>query len=177
MSDMGWKDKIKNARLPETVVRIAMRGDLVAQYEMLTRQLRSALETKATGMAGAGVGDLQTRIDQLTEEMQESVVEFTLRALPRTTRPTDNRPTFAELKKQHPPREVNGDLEREDIMAGFVNALTFPDPLVRASIIDPPLDDEDWDNLEISQGQFDELVQAAWQLNQGRVDIPFSPAG
>lgn len=174
---MGWKDKIKNARLPEATVRIALRGDLAAEYDQLLMQIEQAKARKANTLAGSGVAVLEDRLAAVIEEMQDSVIEFKLRALPRTKKHGDRRPSFAELKKLHPPREVNGEMSREDIMAGFVNAETFADPLVRNSIVDPPLDDDDWDELEISQGQFDELVSAAWTLNQGRVDIPFSRAG
>jgi hypothetical protein len=171
-----WRDKIKAARLPETVVPVVLRADLAAEREQLLRQLEAVREVKATSLAGSGTAELEQRITNLTEQMRDSVVEFRLRALPRTRRPGDHRPSFAELKAQHPVREENGELRREDIMAGFVNAETFPDPLVRHSIVDPPLTDEDWEQLELSQGQFDELVNAAWQLNQGKVDIPFSYA-
>lgn len=172
----SWREKLKAARLPEAVVPIVMRGDLAAERERLQRQVDEAKARKADSLAGAGTADLEERLREVADEMRESVVEFRLRALPRTKRPGDSRASFAELKAAHPPRETNGEMIREDIMAGFVNAETFPDPLVKASIVDPPLTDEDWDNLDISQGQFDELVTAAWTLNQGRVDIPFSSA-
>lgn len=176
MTDMGWKDKLKAARLPETVVPVVLRGDLAAEYELLQRQVEESKSQARTSLAGWGAGELEQRLEEVAVEMRDSVLEFRLRALPRTRKPTDDRPSFAELKAAHPPREKDGNMLREDIMAGFINAETFPDPLVRHSIIDPPLSDEDWACLELSQGQFDELVTAAWQLNQGKVDIPFLSA-
>jgi hypothetical protein len=177
MTKPHWRDKIKAARLPETIVPVVLRGDLAAEHELLKRQLDEAKEHKSTSLAGAGTAELEDRLTAVAEQMRESIVEFRLRALPRTRRPGDHRPSFAELKAQHPPREKGGEMLREDMMAGFVNSETFPDPLVRHSIVDPPLTDEDWDLLDLSQGQFDELVGAAWLLNQGKVDIPFSFAG
>lgn len=172
-----WRDKLKAARLPEAVVPVVLRGDLAAEHERLRRILEDAKDRKTDSLAGSGVAELEDQLRSVEGEMRESVIEFRLRALPRTRRPGDDRPSFAELKAQHPPRETNGEMVREDIMAGFVNAETFPDPLVRWSIVDPPLTDDDWDTLDLSQGQFDELVTAAWNLNQGKVDIPFSSAG
>lgn len=172
-----WRDKIKAARLPETVVPVVLRADLAAERETLQRQLEEARERRGNSLAGSGTAELEERIRAITEEMRDSIVEFRLRALPRSRRPGDHRPSFAELKAQHPPREADGEMNRADMMAGFINSETFPDPLVRHSIVDPPLTEEDWEQLELSQGQFDELVTAAWVLNAGKVDIPFSSAG
>lgn len=172
-----WRDKIKAARLPETVVPVVLRADLAAEREQLQRDLDEARERGATSLAGAGTAELEQRLRQVSEEMRDSVINFRLRALPRSRRPGDHRPSFTELKAQHPPREKDGDMLREDVLAGFINSETFPDPLVRHSIVDPPLTEEDWEQLELSQGQFDELVTAAWVLNQGKVDVPFLSAG
>lgn len=174
-----WRDKLKQARLPEAVVPIVLRGDLAAEHEQLTRQLEELRARGATSLAGAGTGRVEDRLREIADEMRESVVEFTLRALPRAKRPGDRRPSWRELREQYPPREKNGEMVREDIMAGFVNALLFPEPLVKASVVDPELTDDDWAELlpSISDGQFDELVNAAWTLNRGKVDIPFSSGG
>lgn len=174
-----WRDKLKQARLPEAVVPIVLRGDLAAEHEQLTRQLDEAKSRGPSSLAGSGAGRIEDRLREIADEMRESVVEFTLRALPRTKRPNDRRPSWRELREQYPPREKNGEMLREDILAGFVDALQFPEPLVRASVISPELTDDDWDELlpNISDGQFDELVNAAWTLNRGKIDIPFSSAG
>lgn len=174
-----WRDKLKQARLPEAVVPIVLRGDLAAEHEQLTRQLDEARARGASSLAGSGTGRIEDRLREIADDMRDSVVEFTLRALPRAKRPGDRRPSWRELREQYPPREKNGEMLREDIMAGFVNAVQFPEPLVKASVVDPELSDEDWAELmpNISDGQFDELVNAAWTLNRGKVDIPFSPGG
>jgi hypothetical protein len=174
-----WRDKLKQARLPEAVVPIVLRGDLAAEHEQLTRQLEDAKSRKANSLAGSGTGQIEDRLREIADEMRDSVVEFTLRALPRVKRPGDRRPSWRELREQYPPREKNGDMLREDILAGFVDAKAFPEPLVKASIISPELTDDDWDELlpNISDGQFDVLVDAAWTLNRGKVEIPFSSAG
>lgn len=174
-----WRDKIKQARLPEVVVKIALRGDLAVEHEQLTAQLNDLKARPAPSLAGTGTGPIEDRLEALANEMRESVIEFTLRALPRGKRPGDRRPSWRELREQYPPREKNGEMLREDIMAGFVNAADFPEPLVKASVVDPELTEVDWVDLmpNITDGQFDELVNAAWTLNRGKVDIPFSSAG
>lgn len=172
-----WRDKVKQARLPETTVQLVLRGDLAAEHEQLTRQLKEARE--ATSLAGDGSGRIIERLDEIAAEIRDSAIELTLRALPRAKRPGDRRPTFRQLKEQYPPREKNGEMVREDMLAGFINAELFPEPLVKASVVEPELSDEDWDELmpNISDGQFEELVTAAWNLNRGKVNIPFSYGG
>jgi hypothetical protein len=174
-----WRDKLRQARLPETVVQIVLRGDLAAEHEQLTRELADIKSRPAASLAGTGAGPIEDRLAAIADEMRDSVLAFTLRALPRSKRPGDRRPSWRELREQHPPREKNGEMLREDIIAGFVNAGDFPEPLVKASVVDPELSDDDWAELmpNISDGQFDELVNAAWTLNRGKVDIPFSSAG
>jgi hypothetical protein len=54
----------------------------------------------------------------------------------------------------------------------------FP-ALVRASTVDPQLDDAEWAELldeKLTDRQFSDLTDAAWFLNRGEVDIPFSRA-
>ncbi len=176
-SKQDWKAKLASARLPEAVVAVVLRADLAAEHDSILREIEQAEAVKGNSLAGSGTADLRTRLTEIEAEMGESVVEFRLRALPRTTRPSDARPSFADLKAQHPPRQDGDNLVREDVLAGFVNSATFPDPLVRWSIIDPELSEAEWDDLPLSQGQFDQLVEAAWELNQGKVNVPFSSTG
>lgn len=178
-SKADWKTKFAAARLPEKVVPVVLRGDLAAERDTLLREIERAEASKSNSLAGSGVADLTARLAAVEEEMADSVVEFRMRALPRVTRPSDARPSFADLKAKHPPRTdgPDGGLMREDMLAGFVNTTTFPDPLVRWSIIEPELTEAEWDELPLSQGQFDQLVDAAWNLNQAKVDVPFSSAG
>lgn len=176
----NWRDKVKQARLPETTVPIVTRGDLAAEHEALTRDLKQARKQKANSLAGAGTGALEARLQAIEEEMRDSVVEFRLRALPRAKRPGDERPSWRELKEQHPAREKDGEIVRSDLLAGGVNVATIAEPLVRVSVVDPDdMTDDDWTDLlaALTERQFDDLVRAAWDLNEGRVDIPFSSAG
>lgn len=172
-----FHELLKQARLPERTVAVCLRADLVADHEGLQRQLDQAQQRQVDSLAGTGTGILEERIRDLEADMKASIVVFRLRALPHARRASDPRPTFRELRSQHPAREVDGKVLPEDMMAGWINAMTFPDPLVRHSIVEPELSDEDWENLVLSQGQFDELATTAWELNQGKVDVPFWSGG
>jgi hypothetical protein len=178
MSD--WRDKIKQARLPEVTVPIVTRGDLAAEHEAAVDALEKARATKASSLAGSGTGALEERIREIEAESRDSVIEFRLRALPRTKRPGDDRVSWTELTAQHPPREKDGEMVLEDRLAGGVNVLSIAEPLVRVSVVEPSdMTDADFDDLlpALTGRQFDELVKAAWDLNQGRVDIPFWSGG
>lgn len=177
MSD--WRDKVKAARLPEKVVPVVLRGDLAAEHEQVSGEIEEARKRGSTSLAGSGTGPLEERLHAIEEEMRGSVVEFRMRALPRSRRPGDNRPSWPELAKQHPPREKDGEMFVEDRMADGINQETHPEALVKASVVEPGFSENDWEEVlgALTQRQFDELVAAAWGLNMGKVDIPFSSAG
>ncbi len=180
----SWRDKVKTARLPEDTVRLVLRGDLAVEHERLVDEIEKARERGSTSLAGKGTATLEERLREIEAESADSMVVLGLRALPKAKRPGDDRPTWRELTGQHPPRVTDGMMEPRDRLAGGMNADTFPEPMVRACIVaidgdDPELDDAAWAELmaAITAGQFDELVNSAWNLNQGRVDIPFWSGG
>lgn len=178
---MGWRDKVKTARLPEETVPVVMRGDLAGEHEQLVEEIEKARERGSTSLAGAGTAILEERLRAIEAEMQDSVVAIKLRALPKAKRADDQRPTWRELCNEHPPRVEDDVVNVRDRLAGGVNADTFPEPLLRASIVAmdedeaPDLGDAAWAELmaAVTDGQFDRLVSAAWGLNRGTVDVPF----
>ena len=158
------------AKMPEKTVPVCLRGDLTADFEEVDRQLEAAQKKPASSLAGSGTGALLERLDALAVEMAEHTYTFRLRAMPRHA--------WLELMAAHPPRKDDeGDPLVEDRMTG-ANRLTVFEPMVRMSIIDPELDDEQWKKLlaALTDRQFEDLVNAAWDLNQGKVDVPFSRA-
>jgi hypothetical protein len=168
-----YTDRLKGAKPPERSVPICLRGDLVAEWEAAERDLERAQKQRSDSKeGGADVSALIERIEQLQAEMSEHTDNFRLRALPRHR--------FRELVLAHPPR-VDGDdgeLRREDRQLG-VNRDTFFPELIRASVVEPVLDDADWDALIGDDGiltdrQFGDLEDAAWFLNRGEVAVPFS---
>lgn len=160
---------LAGAKLPERTVPVCLRGDLVADFEAADRELEQAQKQPATSLAGSGTGALVERLDALAAEMREHTYTFRLRAMPRHA--------WRELMAAHPPREKDGELVIEDRITG-ANRLTVFEPLVRMSIVDPVLTDEQFAELmaALTDRQFEDLTSAAWDLNQGSVNIPFSRA-
>ncbi len=176
---MSIKDKIKSARLPERTVPVCLDGALVAEIQAADRELKRLTE-QPTADSLEGGGELRAvaeRVEQLRQQMTESTVEFRLRAMPRRQ--------WKAFIAQHAPRkdEESGEIHPRDRNIGVNTATIYP-ALVRASVISPELDDEDWLALlgdedtdgALTDRQFDELANAAWLLNRDTVDVPFSLA-
>lgn len=187
----AYTDRLKDAKLPERSVPVCLRGDLVAEWEAAERDLERAQKQPGDSKEGTGVGGLLDRIEALQAEMSEHSDEYRLRALPRHK--------FRKLVVAHPPRtDENDEVRREDLQIG-VNRETFFPALIKASVIEPDLDDEDWRVLlgdtdaaiaeleaagkqdEIQDGlltdrQCQQLEDVAWFLNRAEVDVPFSRA-
>jgi hypothetical protein len=123
---------------------------------------------------------LARRLQSLQEQMRDDSIEVTVRALRRQRTPVtpDDETTWKELVEKHPPRKgKDGKLLAEDAGAQ-VNMETFPEALIRVSIVDPVMTPEQWDTLlyeVVNDRQFDALFDKAWRLNRNDVDIPFSP--
>jgi hypothetical protein len=167
-----FKKLLADARLPERSVPVCMRGDLVADHEALERQLQAAQDRPVDSLEGNGVGQLVDRIEALQDEMRDHSYQFRLRALPRQE--------FRALVAAHPPRrdDGTGDPVQDDAVLG-VNRDTFFTALIRACVQDPQLDDAEWVELldeKLTDRQFMDLADAAWFVNRGEVDVPFSHA-
>jgi hypothetical protein len=167
----SFKAMLAEAKLPENIVPTCLRNDLKAEHEQLNEELE-LLEKKAPdSLAGNGGADLAERITELEEQMRESTYPIRLRALPK--------PEYRAFVSEFPPRmddegKVSYDL---DGMYGFNTELGF-EPLVRRSIVDPELDDAEFAELmtKLTDNQFNSLGIAAWMLNRGDIDVPFSRA-
>lgn len=177
-SKSSFKAKLAGAKLPERTVELCLNGDLIAKHEEAERELEAAEKTAVDSLAGTGAGPIIERIDALEAEMQEATQTFTLRALPHRRSPKDDRPTYRELMKAHPPRRAaDGEVVESDAESGY-NVDAFNEALVRLSVIDPVLDEDDWAELftVISEGQFSVLAVASLLLNRSPVSVPFSQA-
>lgn len=175
---MSFKDKLAKAALPTRTIDVCLNGDLVAEFEMVEKELEAAESRPADSLAGSGTSELVERLDALEAQMRESVETFTLRALPHRHRPGDDRPTWNELEQRHPPRRNDmNEIIEDDKGPGF-NTETFYDELIRHCTVTPEMDQGDWTTLlgALSEGQFAQLSLAASVVNRGGVDIPFSRA-
>jgi hypothetical protein len=171
------KAVIAGARRAERVVPVVMRADLAAECQHLERQIRD-LELEQSGPAASLSGnpaarELAERIEALRVEMRESIMEFTIRALPGRRSKNAKVPTWLQLKESCPPREGNAK-DKEN----GVDMDAFNEALVRVSIVDPVLDEDDWGNLleALSDAAFTEIVGHCYGVNQDDTDVPFSYA-
>lgn len=167
---------LTGARLPEDVVPVCTRGDLVAEWSRLGRELAAAKVKAAADprIAGDDTTELVARMEGLREQVEAATVPFRLRALPRKR--------WADLTEQHPAREVDGKPHPDDAAMG-VNRSTFLPALVRASTVEPTLRDETWtvlldpDGELLTEHQWRRLWRACWDLNVQELNVPFSVAG
>lgn len=161
---LDFRSKLANAKRPERVVRVFLNGDLAAQIDDADADLRR-ISSESDDRLGGNPAErkLATHIEALRQEMQESEQAFRLRAM--------SRRRWTEFLTEHPARKD------DEADANFgLNRATVWDALVRESIIDPELADDDWETLldKLNSAQFEKLSDASWALNRGEVDIPFS---
>lgn len=169
---LAFVDLLAQAKPAERTIRLCLRGDLVAQFEELDRR-RAEAEAEAKAQAGSLAGSpavaLARQMEQLQQQMQDSTYRFRLRALPRKA--------YQALVAAHPPRrDADGEVLADDRHAQ-VNVETFYEPLIRACLVDPVLDDAQWERLAeevLSDRQFEQLALAAYATCRGDIDIPFS---
>ena len=172
-----YKESNADAQRPQRSVKVCLRGDLIAKWEAADRTLARAVEERRSSNSkeDGGLAELGEQVRAVEAQMDEHADEWLLRAMPRHK--------FRALMAAHPPRKgedgepIEGDRT--------FNRMTFWPALIRASVVSPELDDEDWlwlfgdDEAEdgiLTDKQFSDLEDAAWFLNRGEVDVPFSHA-
>lgn len=175
-----YKQKNACAQRIQRSVRVCLRGDLVAEWEAADRELTQARTEQRGGDSkeGGGLTDLVDKVRALEAQMNEHADEWVLRAMPRHK--------FRALVAAHPPRtDEDGEPVKQDKMLGLNRDTFFPE-LIRASVVTPELDAEDWawllgdeeagEDGVLTDRQFGDLEDTAWFLNRGEVDVPFSHA-
>jgi hypothetical protein len=189
----AYKKSHPGAQRAERSIQICLRADLVAGHEAADRELKRARDEGrvSDSKESSGLGDLIEKVRALEAQMLEEADTWVLRAMPRHK--------FRALVDAHEPRRGDdGEPLDEDRQLGL-NRDTFFPALIRASVITPELDDEDWlwllghtdeerahleaeeRQAEIEDGvltdrQFGDLEDTAWFLNRGEVKVPFSHA-
>jgi hypothetical protein len=160
---------LAGAKLPERTLPVCLRGDLQAQHETADRELEALLKAGSSKF-NDGSGALKAKLLALEAEMKAATYEFRLQGLAR--------PQYRAFIAGYPMRiQEDGSLHQEDRVFGF-NIEDGAEPLVRRCLVDPVLDAEAWSRLmaALTERQFDDLAGAAWYLNRGDVDVPFSRA-
>lgn len=162
------KDIIAAASLPERVVSVCVRGDLLADIDALSAELAAELaDAKATGrLAGRSkVTEKAKEINDAIEAKRAEMVEHTLTFRLQALKPS----LWRSLVAKYPPAKGSG-------MA--VDLLGFMGEAIPASTISPELDEDDWRALLIEERlpvpEVGKLIDAVWDLNVTAVDVPKS---
>jgi len=164
-------DIIDAARPAETTVSLCLRGDLVAEFELLEEALAAEKsKPRDDSLAGGGaMRELAEKIEALREEMATFIVTFRLRAMPRLY--------YRKLTDDHPPRiDADGSVHIDDARLQ-VNNETFFGPLIRACLVEPKIDAPRLTKLldeTLSDRQYEQLADAALLVNRGTVSVPKS---
>ncbi|WP_033288249.1 hypothetical protein [Amycolatopsis jejuensis] len=152
---------LASAKLPEDTVALCLRPDLRDRFEKLDGELLRERSDRTTLAPGLREGELADELAALEAEIAEHTLPIVLRGL--------SHEPWAKLLAAHPPREDKpGDL------AMGMNLETFVPAMVRASIVEPELSDEQYELLidVISDNQYATLQNAAWLLSRGDKDSP-----
>lgn len=159
----SFKERLAAAKLPERSLQVCLRGDLMAEFEDLERQLREVGSTGAPARLGTKPEALKIAEKQaaLRDQMADAMEDIRVRALPR--------PEWVALCKEHPPRD---DHEGDRAMGG--NLETLMPVAIRRCVVEPEMDDADWEHFEsvLSSGDYDRLLNAVWDVNRSGVDVP-----
>jgi hypothetical protein len=172
---LAFADLLAQARPAERTVLLCLRGDLVAEFEELERQLAKAKDRNADSLAGTGAPAIAAKMEELRGEMEQYSVTFRLRTLPRRA--------YQKLLAENPPRRdpnkpdqiLPADAQLDN--QSDANAETFWFALARACVVEPAMDDEQWARLVdevLSDRQFELLAVVSLALCRGEVNIPFS---
>lgn len=180
-----YKQQHASAKRAEDTYPVCLRGDLNADWKVANRALERAqeeLRSSSSKETQSDVSGLVERVRAIEAEMAEHTEQWRLRAL------APHR--FRVLVAEHPPRTGDdGEIVAEDRMG--LNRETFLPALLRASVIEPELDAEDWqwllgpedddeeadeDDGVLNDRQMKDLYDVAWFLNRDQVSVPFSRA-
>jgi hypothetical protein len=163
---MDIEQIIAGARRPETTVPLCMRGDLQAIWEQLDRDFDAA-DKEITDEVTSGGSPIQAvkiakQMAEIEREMRDSTVIFTLRGLSRTR--------WRELADAHPPIE--------GVDEGEVNEESFVTAMIAECCVQPVMNIEQAGRLrdQVTDGQWQELATASWQLNKSMIGVPYSLA-
>ena len=157
------EDVLALARPVERVVRVCLRGDLLAEWDRLESRLQAARASGVRGSLAApapGV-DIAQRMEDLGEQIAAAQQEFRVRGL--------SSKGMSDLIAAHPP--VHGEKSAWD-------PDTFVPALLAACVVDPVMTVEQAMALlaVLNRDQTNALFGAAWDASTGAVDIPFSDA-
>jgi hypothetical protein len=133
---IDWKAVVAQAQPTTKVVRLCLRGDLVASLQAIQNRIDASGATPAP----EDVAEAKT----LLTEVEEATVTFTLKGL--------TRQAYRALEAKHPAPDGGGGWNME----------TFPEALVRACLTDPVVDAGDPLFDVLTPGQVGVVFDAAF---------------
>lgn len=155
-------DILGQIRLPEAVYYLCTRADLRAEWEQAEQDVARAQIDAQDSLAGASTAGKKAaqRVRDLEAEMAEHSIPIRVRAL--------THKQLSDLIAAHPPREDKGERS--------FNVDTFGVALLAKSAVDPVMSEEKAGLLvdSLTQGQWDDLWNTIWSLNQNSVSVPKS---
>lgn len=189
-TDDEFDSLIEDATLRTKPVRLSLDGKLRGEYELVKDRItqraaeRDAARTAAAAESLTG-GDTrlgtkspetppaderdpeQDHLDKIVELMRVKAITLVVQGMPSKA--------YNKLLQAHPPRKdpTSGRIDQRDYRGFNVN--TFPEALIRASIVKPTMTDARWAKLDekLDDVQFDKLFNEALAVNRRDEDIPF----
>jgi hypothetical protein len=152
---------LEQAKRPERVVYLCLRGDLQSELEDIDHRIESLPVVDALG-GDPERTELEDRRAAVLEEMRDARFPFRIVGV--------TRPEWRALLSEHEPREDN----TADRALGY-NGDTFPEALIRTCLSPKPTEVQ-WMKVVgvLSEGQFNELFNAAVAVSLRKVEIPKS---
>lgn len=168
--------KVAGAKLAIASSELCLRGDLLTAYQEADTKFREAMALAALSESMAGTPDhllpLAQAVDAIRQEMADYTIYVKLQAMPPKI--------WRNHESEHPPRTGEDGGVHEDDRRYGVDVTTFFPAVIPVSVTDPDdMTPEMWADLfdnKLSNGQIADLCEKVWQINQGRVAVPFSPA-
>jgi hypothetical protein len=168
---LTFADILAQAKPAQRSIFMHLRGDLLARRDELDAEVEEAARLErlavrnAEGNPELALGEssptdqLVAELRDVMDELRASRVRFTFEALPRSK--------WDALRKEH---------EQAD---GKTNLDTMAVPLVAATLVHPAATEDEITQLyeKFNHLQRQQMFDAAWEVNTGAVDIPFSLAG
>lgn len=152
---------LAQAKAREKSVYLCLAGDLIAEVDRLERQLDglSGDSWQPESLAATNPAQrIAKQIKAVRDRMKKAETEFRLRAL--------GAKAYSDLLAAHPGKSPEEGFDME----------TFPKALLSACAIDPVMTPEQTEALFeiLNEAQRQELMQAAFDVNNEATSIPFS---
>lgn len=150
-------------------VPVAMDGEKADEFNAAVSAVQEAKERQAeeprNSHIAAELFELEERVKELREEMEDDVVDFVFRSV--------GRRRYEELVEECPPSKKQiADAKREGVDAPGWNPDTFPPTLIAAALIEPEYTYDEvfeiWESEDWNQAELVTLFMSAMAVNAER---------